>query len=144
MQRMVDVGDQLETLTLYDANGQPAELDELLDRPTIMPLVRYYGCMPCRSFLHELNDVRAELDQIGVHIVAVGGAADYQARDLMDHGIAFPLLLDPPTACTALSTCATSRGRRFSNRSPGATISVPPAARARGASPTTCCRHLAW
>ncbi|NUR27744.1 MAG: AhpC/TSA family protein [Catenulispora sp.] len=95
MQRMVDIGDRVAPLTLYDADGNPVELADLLDRPTVVPLVRYYGCMPCRAFLHELDDVRAELDQIGVRVIAVGGAADYQARDLMEHGIAFPLLLDP-------------------------------------------------
>lgn len=95
MHRMVQVGDQLGSVTLFDPSGEPVELADLLDRPVVVPLVRYYGCMPCKAFLHNLNDVRAELDAIGMRVVAVGGAADYQARDLMDHGIGFPLLLDP-------------------------------------------------
>lgn len=95
MHQLVQIGDRVPYVTLYYADGKPIALAELLDRPAVVPLVRYYGCMPCRAFLHELNDVRGELDQLGVQIIAVGGAADYQARDLMEHGIEFPLLLDP-------------------------------------------------
>jgi hypothetical protein len=32
---------------------------------------------------------------MGARVVAVGGAAPYQARDLMDRGVPFPCLLDP-------------------------------------------------
>lgn len=95
MHRLVDVGDQLGPITLHDVDGTPVELAGLLDRPLVVPLVRYYGCMPCRAFLQQLNDIRGELADAGVRLVGVGGAADYQARHLMDHGIEFPLLLDP-------------------------------------------------
>ncbi|NUR27896.1 MAG: redoxin domain-containing protein [Catenulispora sp.] len=92
---MVEVGDRLEPLTLYDPDGRPVNLAGLLDRPAVVPLVRYYGCMPCKAFLHELEDARTELESLGVGIFAVGGAADYQARDLIAHGIGYELLLDP-------------------------------------------------
>lgn len=95
MHRMVQVGDRLGPVTLFDPDGEPVELASLLDRPVVVPLVRYYGCMPCKAFLGELSEVREELDAVGARVIAVGGAADYQARDLMEHGIGFPLLLDP-------------------------------------------------
>jgi peroxiredoxin len=95
MHRLAGVGDQLGPVTLYDVDGTSVELSGLLDRPLVVPLVRYYGCMPCRAFLQELNDMRGELDDAGVRLVGIGGAADYQARHLMAHGIEFPLLLDP-------------------------------------------------
>ncbi|WP_041759359.1 peroxiredoxin-like family protein [Pseudonocardia dioxanivorans] len=89
------MGDQIGPITLYDVDGTPVELASLSDRPVLLPLVRYYGCMPCRAFLSELNEIRDELHDAGVRLVGVGGAADYQARHLMEHGIGFPLLLDP-------------------------------------------------
>lgn len=95
MDALTQIGDVLPALTLHDVDGNPVALDDLLDRPLAVPLVRYYGCMPCRDFLVQLNEARPELERAGVGVVGVGGAADYQARHLMDHGIAFPLLLDP-------------------------------------------------
>lgn len=95
MHRLAGVGDQIGPITLYHVDGRPVELAGLSDRPLLLPLVRYYGCMPCRAFLAELNDMHAELADAGVCLVGVGGAADYQARYLMEHGIEFPLLLDP-------------------------------------------------
>lgn len=97
MDRLVRVGDRLDldSVTLYDPDGTPVQLVDLLDRAAVIPLVRYYGCMPCKAFLHDLNDVRDDLERDGLRVLAVGGAADYQARDLTERGIAFPLLLDP-------------------------------------------------
>lgn len=95
MQRLVQVGDRLDSATLADVSGASVELSELLDRPLVIPLVRYYGCMPCRAFLQELNEVHHELDEAGFRLIGVGGAADFQARHLMENGIGFPLLLDP-------------------------------------------------
>ncbi|MGH9185182.1 MAG: redoxin domain-containing protein [Acidimicrobiales bacterium] len=95
MDAFTQVGDVVPALTLQDVDGKPVELDDLLDRPVAIPLVRYYGCMPCRDFLMQLNGVRAGLDLVGVGVVGVGGAAGYQARHLMSNGVGFPLLLDP-------------------------------------------------
>ncbi|MGH9247213.1 MAG: hypothetical protein ACRD29_23435 [Acidimicrobiales bacterium] len=51
-------------------------LDDLLTRPLAVPLVRYYGCMPCHAFLAQLNDARAALNAAVVGVIGVGGAAD--------------------------------------------------------------------
>ena len=70
-------------------------LGDAVRRPTIIPIVRYYGCMPCRDFLLALDQLADEADQAGIGIVGVGRAADYQARHLMETGIDYDLLLDP-------------------------------------------------
>lgn len=95
MNSLIEVGDRVPAMDLSDATGGRVALDALLTRPTAIPLVRYYGCMPCRDFLVQLEAIRPALDAAGVGLVGVGGAADYQARHLMDHGVGFPLLLDP-------------------------------------------------
>ena len=92
---LIGVGDRVPAMNLFDATGGRVALDDLLDGPTVIPLVRYYGCMPCRDFLVQLEEVRPVLAAAGVGLVGVGGAADYQARHLMEHGVRFPLLLDP-------------------------------------------------
>lgn len=95
MDALIELGDTVGVITLRDVDGTAVALDDLLDHPLAIPLVRYYGCMPCRDFLVQLEAVRPALEASGVGVVGVGGAADYQARHLMDHGIGFPLLLDP-------------------------------------------------
>lgn len=91
-------GDVVADVELRTPTGAPARLSSVLTRRTVVPIVRYYGCMPCRNFLHQLETVRDDLAQGGVDIVGVGRAADYQATDLGKHGINFPLLLDPDEA----------------------------------------------
>jgi peroxiredoxin len=86
---------RLDDLELTTAAGTVVRLSELADRPLVIPLVRYYGCMPCRDYLFQLEGARATIEGLGYSIVGVGGAADYQAKALMGDGVGFPLLLDP-------------------------------------------------
>lgn len=95
MDALTKTGDTVGALTLRDVDGNQVALDDLLERPLAIALVRYYGCMPCRDFLIQLDAARPALEAVGVGVVGVGGAADYQARHLMDHGVGFQLLLDP-------------------------------------------------
>lgn len=95
MERVVQVGDRIRPITLSDVDGKPVELSTLLKTPLIIPLVRYYGCMPCQAYLRELDSHREQLEDMGIGVIGVGGAADYQARHLMKQGVGFPLLLDP-------------------------------------------------
>lgn len=94
----VGTGDVVADVELRTPTGAPALLSTVLRRRTVVPIVRYYGCMPCRNFLHQLESVREDLASVGVDIVGVGRAADYQASDLAEHGINYPLLLDPDEA----------------------------------------------
>ncbi|MGA9871682.1 MAG: redoxin domain-containing protein [Rhodococcus sp. (in: high G+C Gram-positive bacteria)] len=95
MKQLTAVGDRIASIALQNVDGERVDLDALLATPIVVPLVRYYGCMPCRAFLHELEGMRGDIEAAGAHVVGVGGAADYQARDLMDNGVGYPLLLDP-------------------------------------------------
>lgn len=45
-ERPPDVGDRLADVELRRVDRSPGRLSELLDRPTIIRIVRYYGCMP--------------------------------------------------------------------------------------------------
>jgi hypothetical protein len=51
--------------------------------------------MPCRDYLAQLREAHAQIAAMGAGVVAVGGAAPSQARNLMDRGVPFPCLLDP-------------------------------------------------
>ncbi len=51
--------------------------------------------MPCLEFLAQLRDYHHIFTTYGAAVIAVGGAADYQAQHLQDDGHPFPLLLDP-------------------------------------------------
>ena len=43
---MPGVGDTLGDLLLQRAEGTPVRLSDLVSGPTVLPIVRYYGCMP--------------------------------------------------------------------------------------------------
>lgn len=51
--------------------------------------------MPCRSYLAQLRERHDEIVGAGGGVIAVAGAAPYQARHLMENGVPFPCLLDP-------------------------------------------------
>lgn len=95
MKQLTQIGDSIGAVGVTDVDGRPVDFDDLLDSPRGIALVRYYGCLPCRAYLHQLEDIRPSLEAAGVRVVAVGGGAYYQARDLREHGLGFPLLLDP-------------------------------------------------
>lgn len=91
-----DVGDELEDIDLVRADGTPVRLSEVVRGPTIVPIVRYYGCMPCRNFLLALEEQRQGADRDDISMVGVGKAAGYQAEWLMSSGgIGYELLVDP-------------------------------------------------
>lgn len=51
--------------------------------------------MPCRAFLAQLCEAEPRIRALGGRVIGVGTGADYQARELMDRGVPFPLLVDP-------------------------------------------------
>lgn len=56
--------------------------------------------MPCLGYLAQVCEAYPEVERLGAGAIAVGTGADFQARRLMDQGIAgravpFPLLVDP-------------------------------------------------
>ncbi|MBD8507519.1 redoxin domain-containing protein [Hoyosella sp. G463] len=95
METQAKVGDRVTGITLRSIDDEPIELDALLTRPTVIVMVRYYGCMPCQAYLKEMSEHLDDFTDAGADVIGVGGAADYQARHLIENGVRFPLLLDP-------------------------------------------------
>jgi len=95
------VGSRLPDLTLEDPAGSEMRLGELITRRTVVPVVRYYGCMPCRDYLFQLQEAHPRLSDAELDVIGIGRAADFQAEWLGTQGIEFPLLLDPDQAIYA-------------------------------------------
>jgi len=85
----------LSDLVLEDPDGDPVRLGDLIDRPTVIDLVRYYGCSPCRAYLRRLAEHHDDIERRGGAVLGIGPAAAYQAALLRKQGLRFPLLLDP-------------------------------------------------
>ncbi len=86
----------LSAIAVHDLDGRDIALGELIDRPTVIVVPRYYGCLPCRDYLQQVSDRYDEVQAAGAAALGVSVGADHQARWLMDEqGIRFPLLLDP-------------------------------------------------
>ncbi|MBI2168532.1 MAG: AhpC/TSA family protein [Actinobacteria bacterium] len=78
------------------ASGEVVRIGDLVDRPTVLVVPRYYGCLPCRGYLRDVTAALPELAELGAGALAVSSGADFQARWLMEEqGVAFPLLVDP-------------------------------------------------
>ncbi len=76
-------------------HGEPDTLAHYAGPLLVIQLVRYFGCLPCRQYLEELDGRAQELEALGARALAIGGSADYQARWLAERGVRMPLLLDP-------------------------------------------------
>jgi hypothetical protein len=83
--------DQYHTL-----DGDSLTLGSLIDRPTILVIPRYYGCLPCRDYLRQVSARYDELEAADGAALGVSVGADFQARWLIEkYAIRFPLLVDP-------------------------------------------------
>lgn len=86
----------LGEIQVQTAEGDPVRFGDLVDRPTILVIPRYYGCLPCRDYLSQVSARLEAVDASGGGALAVSVGADYQARWLSEkRGIRFPLLVDP-------------------------------------------------
>jgi len=91
----VTTGVPLGEIGLQTADGESVRLGELVDRPTILIIPRYYGCLPCRDYLSQVSARLGAVGDAGGAALAVSVGADYQATWLMEErGIRFPLLVD--------------------------------------------------
>lgn len=85
----------LADITVETADGEPARLGALVDRPTVLVIPRYYGCMPCRDYLGRISERLDDVEAVGAGALGVSVGAAHQARWLRDErGVAFPLLVD--------------------------------------------------
>ncbi len=86
---------------LADIHVQTAEEDdvrvgELVDRPTILVIPRYYGCLPCRDYLRQVSERIDDVDAAGGAALGLSVGTAQQARWLIEKkGTRFPLLVDP-------------------------------------------------
>lgn len=86
----------LADIHVQTAEGEQIRLGDLVDRPTILVIPRYYGCLPCRDYLRQVSGRLGELEGVGVAALGVSVGAAHQARWLIEErGIRFPLLVDP-------------------------------------------------
>lgn len=71
-------------------------LGDVVDRPTVLVIPRYYGCLPRRGYLREVSERLGEVEAAGGAALGVSVGAAHQARWLVEEkGVRFPLLVDP-------------------------------------------------
>lgn len=86
----------LAEIGVRTVEGEEVRLGDLVERPTIMAIPRYYGCLPCRDYLRQLSERHDDVEAAGGSALGLSVGADYQARWLSEkYGIRFPLLVDP-------------------------------------------------
>lgn len=86
----------LRDIRVQSIDGQEIRLGDLVERPTILVIPRYYGCLPCRDYLRQVSERYDEVERAGGAALGVSVGAAHQARWLMEErGVRFPLLVDP-------------------------------------------------
>lgn len=63
-------------MTLFTPDGRSVVLDEYAGATLVVQFVRYFGCLPCRVYLRDLDERSGELAALGARAIAVGGSAD--------------------------------------------------------------------
>lgn len=86
----------LADVTVASMDGVPVRLGDVVDRPTVLVVPRYYGCLPCRGYLRIVSERLEDLEAAGGAALGVSVGAAFQARWLVEEkGVRFPLLVDP-------------------------------------------------
>jgi len=86
----------LAEIEVLHPDGTAVRIGDLVDRPTILVIRRYYGCLPCRDYLRQVADRYSEVRSGGGGAIGLSVGADFQAAWLIDHcKIPYPLLIDP-------------------------------------------------
>ena len=86
----------LANLQVQRPSGESVTIGGLVDRPTILVIPRYYGCLPCRDYLRTVSDRYDEITDAGAAALGLSVGADFQAEWLQqEYGIPFELLVDP-------------------------------------------------
>lgn len=81
---------------IKDPEGEAVRMGDLIDKPTVVVLPRYYGCLPCRDYLRSVAAHYGEIEAIGAGAIGVSVGADYQAKWVAsEYELPFPLFVDP-------------------------------------------------
>jgi peroxiredoxin len=86
----------LAEIRVRDASGEAVRVGDLVERPTILVLPRYYGCAPCREYLSRVSERLDQVQAVGGAALGISVGTQQQASWLMgERGVRFPLLVDP-------------------------------------------------
>ena len=88
-------GTPLADVRVREIDGREVRLGDLIERPTVLVVPRYYGCLPCRDYLAQVSRRYDEIEAAGGAAIGVSVGTTHQARWLSEErGIDFPLLVD--------------------------------------------------
>lgn len=86
----------LAEIGVEDVSGRQVAIGDLVERPTVLVMPRYYGCAPCRDYLRQVSERLDEIEAAGGAALGVSVGTSQQARWLMEErGVRVPLLVDP-------------------------------------------------
>jgi peroxiredoxin len=90
-------GDFAPDVTLKTVEGEDIRLSDLWQRGnTLITFIRHFGCPACRAMLKELETHKAELEQRGFQIVAIGMGTPKRTQEFVaEMEVSFPILADP-------------------------------------------------
>lgn len=93
------IGDQIASLRLTHLDGSTASLDEFRNRFVVLAIWATW-CPPCRAEIPDLERLAQRYADQGVTVVGVdeGETAQVVSNFIKEHGITFPVLLDPSLA----------------------------------------------
>jgi peroxiredoxin len=101
----------LADIGVQTTNGEPVRLGELVERPTVLVIPRYYRCLPCRDYLGPVSERLEQVDAAGGAPLGVSVGAAHQACWLMEQrGVRFPSWSTPTATYPTPSTCRAAGG----------------------------------
>lgn len=89
------IGEKIPNVTLYDANGMPSEIKNILDKKTVLVVYRGGWCPYCNSQLADLQEIENKIISLGYQVVAVSpDAPSFLQKTLEDKELKYKLYSD--------------------------------------------------
>ncbi|MGE3414062.1 MAG: SelL-related redox protein [Dehalococcoidia bacterium] len=94
---MERVSEATRALLVLTPGGEPLPLASLWDeRPTLVVLVRHYGCQFCREQVAQLRRIIPDLSRAGVGVAIIGNGTPLMAQAFVEEtGLDVPLFTNP-------------------------------------------------